>query len=132
MIGTLIGATPNMTTGVAAAWDSNLPDGIDDHLPEPNVDIVHTSGANAPTIFDYPERPVAGFRAITARVIRRGIPLLPLGPNKLPRMGPGMVRVGGRPQPIHPVQQFVPVNTPDTTPDWYSFMRSDPASAYTP
>lgn len=130
MIGTIISIQPASSTGHAAAWDANAPNSSDDHLPEPNAETTRFVGSREPTIMGVPKSPVAGFRAKLDTMTRRGIPLLPLGPSKVARMGQGMPRTGGRPGKITAVQQFVPTPGVEQVPDWHQSMSAAPGTDY--
>jgi len=110
---------PSTQTGYAAAWDADTPDGADDHLPEPNVEISTMGTPANPPIFGVPSTPVAGLRGVVNFLTRRGIPGLPLGPNKTAFMGQGMTRLGKAPKGVTVVQQFVPAPSVEQVPDWY-------------
>lgn len=113
----MMGSAQN--TGKAAAYDVDIPDGTDDHLPEPNAEMTDLATSKSPTIMGVPRKPVDGFRGILQTMTRRGIPLLPLGPSKVARMGQGMAMSGRVPGQITKVQQYVPAPSAEQAGDWY-------------
>lgn len=115
----------NQSTGRAASWDADIPDASDDHLPEPNAEVDSYVGSKNPTINGVPAQPVKGFRGFSDFLVRRGIPLLPLGPSKVARMGQGMNQSGRVPGQIAPVGQLVPAPSAEQAGDWYTNLGTD-------
>ena len=106
----------------AAAYTPDSADPSARHIPERDVEVT-TTAAQGPTINRVARQPVEGLRAIRARVLRTGIPRLPIGPSRLAlRRSAGSRAITEAPAPFVRTGEYTAAPSVEQVPDWYEFL----------